>query len=396
MNTTAIFLWNRTPEKYAKVDRKKKVICINQGGTAAGKTYAIMQVLFCLAIENAGWVITVVGQDYPNLAKGSIRDSEKIAAETPFILASLDGGFNRTSKCYKFKNGSILEFTSYQTAQDAKNGKRNVLFVNEANGVQYDIFNELNLRTDKRVFIDYNPNSEFWVHEKLIGNENVAYFISNFMHNNFVSDSIVEGILKLKEKDPMLWRVYGLGQTGKIEGTVFDYRIVDEMPAQTDKRAFGLDFGFTNDPTTLVECGISDGEIYGREVIYQTGLTNRDINALFIEHGIRKSEPIFADSADPKSIYELKMYGWNIMPAEKGPDSIPYSINLLKQYGKINLTRNSQNWIKEAQNYKWKEARDGKRLPLPVDAFNHAWDACRYWALGMLKKGQTKGLLAYG
>jgi phage terminase large subunit len=234
------------------------------------------------------------------------------------------------------------------------------------------------------------------VHDKLIGNENVAYFISNFMHNNFVSDSIVEGILKLKEKDPMLWRVYGLGQTGKIEGTVFDYRIVDDMPAQTDKRAFGLDFGFTNDPTTLVECGISDGEIYGREVIYQTGLTNRDINALLIDNGIRKNEPIFADSADPKSIYELKMYGWNIMPADKGPDSIQYSINLLKQYGKINLTRNSQNWIKEAQNYKWKEARDGKRLPLPVDAFNHAWDACRYWALGMLKKGQTKGLLAYG
>jgi phage terminase large subunit len=268
--------------------------------------------------------------------------------------------------------------------------------VNEANGVHYDIFNELNLRTDKRVFIDYNPNSEFWVHEKLIGNDNVAYFISNFMHNNFVSDSIVEGILKLKEKDPMLWRVYGLGQTGKIEGTVFDYRIVDEMPYNLDKRAFGLDFGFTNDPTTLVECGISEGEIYGREVIYQTGLTNRDINALFIDYGIRKSEPIFADSADPKSIYELKMYGWNIMPAEKGPDSIPYSINLLKQYGKINLTRGSQNWIKEAQNYKWKEARDGKKLPLPVDAFNHAWDACRYWALGMLKKGQTKGLLAYG
>jgi hypothetical protein len=172
--------------------------------------------------------------------------------------------------------------------------------------------------------------------------------------------------------------------------------IVDEMPYNLDKRAFGLDFGFTNDPTTLVECGISDGEIYGRELIYQTGLTNRDINALFIEHGIRKSEPIFADSADPKSIYELKMYGWNIMPAEKGPDSIPYSINLLKQYGKMNLTRHSQNWIKEAQNYKWKEARDGKKLPLPVDAFNHAWDACRYWALGMLKKGHTKNILAYG
>jgi len=396
MNTTSVFLWNRNPEHYSKVDPTKKIICINQGGTASSKTYSIMQVLFCLAIENAGWVITVVGQDYPNLAKGSIRDSEKIAAETPFILASLDGCFNRTSKSYKFKNGSILEFTSYQTAQDAKNGKRQVLFVNEANGVHWDIFNELNLRTDKRIFIDYNPNSEFWVHEKLIGSENTAYFISNFMHNSFVSSSIVDGIIKLKEKDPMLWRVYGLGQTGKIEGAVFDYRTVDAMPYNLDKRAFGLDFGFTNDPTTLVECGLSDGEIYCREVIYQTGLTNREINALFIEHGIRKADQIFADSADPKSIYELKMYGWNVQPADKGQDSVPYSINLLKQYGTINITKQSHNWIKEAQNYKWKETRDGRKLPTPVDAFNHAWDACRYWALGVLKRGQTKGLLAYG
>lgn len=394
MNTTPVYLWNRYPEKYSTTDPKKKIICINQGGTASSKTYSIMQVLFCLAIENAGWVITVVGQDYPNLAKGSIRDSEKIAAETPFILASLDGKFNRTSKCYKFINGSVLEFTSYQTAQDAKNGKRQVLFINEANGIQYDIFNELNLRTDKRVFVDYNPNSEFWVHDKLIGTENTAYFISNFMHNSFISPTIVDGILKLKERDPMLWRVYGLGQTGKIEGTVFDYRIVDDMPKYLDKKAYGLDFGFTNDPTTLVECGISDGQVYGREVIYQTGLTNRDIHALFLENGINKRDLIFADSADPKSIFELKTYGWNILPAEKGPDSIQYSINVLKQYGTINLFRQSTNWIKEAQNYKWRETRDGRKLAVPVDAFNHAWDACRYWALGMLKK-QTKGLLAY-
>ena len=396
MNTTPIFRWNKNPELFANVDQTKKVICVNQGGTAAGKTYAIMQVLFVLAIENDGWIITVVGQDYPNLAKGSIRDSEKIVSETLFILASLDGNFNRTSKSYKFKNGYIIEFTSYQTSQDAKNGKRQVLFVNEANGVHWDIFNELNLRTDKRVFIDYNPNQEFWAHEKLIGQPQTAYFISNFMHNHFVSQSIVDGILALKEKDPMLWRVYGLGQTGKIEGAVFDYRIVEQMPTHLDKYGFGMDFGFTNDPTTLVECGVSDGEIYVREIIYQTGLTNRDINNLLKECGIRKQDTIFADSADPKSIAELKMYGWNVQPADKGADSVAYSINLIKQYGKVNISKQSTNWIKEAQNYKWKETKDGRKLPQPVDAFNHAWDACRYWALGMLKKGHSKNILAYG
>lgn len=396
MQTTSLFQWNKEPEKFRDINPNKKVVCVNQGGTSSGKTYAIMQVLFVLAIENPNWVITVVGQDYPNLAKGSIRDSERIVNETPFIQVSLDGQFNKGNKSYKFKNNSILEFATYQTSQDAKNGKRNVLFINEANGVHYDIFYELNMRTTDRVFVDFNPNQEFWVHDKLIGEPNVALFISNFEHNPFVSANIIDGILRLKEIDPMLWRVYGLGQTGKIEGTVFNYRIVEQLPEELDKRAYGLDFGFTNDPTSLVLCGLSDGQIYGRELIYQTGLTNRDINALFKEIGIRKSDQIFADSADPKSIYELKMYGWNVLPAEKGADSVPFSINLLKQYGTINLTRDSYNWIKEAQNYKWKETRDGRKLPVPIDAFNHSWDACRYWALGMLKKGNKSGLLAFG
>jgi phage terminase large subunit len=355
-----------------------------------------MQVLFVLAIKNPRWIITVVGQDYPNLAKGSIRDSQKIVADTPFIQASIEGDFNKGSKSYNFKNGSIIEFTSYQTAQDAKNGKRQVLFVNEANGIHYDIFHELEMRTDHKVFIDYNPNQEFWVHDRVVGQPNTAFFISNFEHNSFVSPNIVEGILRLKKTDPQLWRVYGLGQTGKIEGTVFDYRIVDDLPAILDKRAYGMDFGFTNDPTTLVLCGMSDGMIYGKELIYQTGMTNRDINAMLKEVGVRKSDQIFADSADPKTIQELKMYGWNILPAEKGADSIPFSINLIKQYGKINLTRDSINWIKEGQNYKWKEMRDGRKLPIPIDAFNHAWDACRYWAIGVLKKGQKGNILAYG
>jgi phage terminase large subunit len=396
MQTTCLFQWNSEPEKYCNVDPNRKVICVNQGGTSSGKTYAIMQVLFVLAIKHSRWIITVVGQDYPNLAKGSIRDSQKIVGDTPFIQASLVGDFNKGNKSYVFKNGSIIEFTSYQNSQDAKNGKRQVLFVNEANGIHYDIYHELEMRTDQKVFIDYNPNQEFWAHEKVIGTQNVALFISNYEHNAFVSPNIVESILKLKKTDPQLWRVYGLGQTGKIEGAVFDYRIVDQFPEHLDKRAFGMDFGFTNDPTTLVLCGISDGQIYGKELLYQTGMTNRDINAMFKELGVQKSDQIFADSADPKTIHELRTYGWNIIPAEKGADSISFSINLIKQYGKLNISRESLNWIKEAQNYKWRENRNGRKLAVPVDAFNHAWDACRYWALGMIKKGNKKGILAYG
>jgi phage terminase large subunit len=395
MQTTPVFLWNAEPEKYANVDNNKKIICVNQGGSSSSKTYSILQVLFKLAIENPRFVITVVGQDIPNLKRGAIRDASNIVS-TSLAIQSMIDRWNGSDKIYHFKNGSIIEFTSYESSQDAKNGKRNVLFVNEANGIDYSIFSELDLRTSYRTYIDYNPNAEFWVHEKVLKLPNVAYFISNYTHNPFISESITESIERLQFQDPQLWRVYGLGQTGKIEGLVFDYKIVDSMPQYLNKEAFGLDFGFTNDPTTLIHCGISDGKIYSREVIYQKGLTNSDINNLLRSNNISKNSIIFADSADPKSIQELKLYGWNIRPADKGPDSISYSISLLKQYGTINITKDSINFIKEAKAYKWKEERSGNRTNQPIDAFNHAWDATRYWALGMLAANKGKGLLAFG
>jgi phage terminase large subunit len=395
MQTTPVFLWNAEPEKYANVDNNKKITCVNQGGTSSSKTYSILQVLFKLAIENPRFVITVVGQDIPNLKRGAIRDASNIVS-TSLAIQSMIDRWNGSDKIYHFKNGSIIEFTSYESSQDAKNGKRNVLFVNEANGIDYSIFAELDLRTSYRTYIDYNPNAEFWVHEKVLKLPNVAYFISNYTHNPFISESITESIERLQFQDPQLWRVYGLGQTGKIEGLVFDYKIVDSMPQYMNKEAFGLDFGFTNDPTTLIHCGISDGKIYSREVIYQKGLTNSDINNLLRSNNISKNSIIFADSADPKSIQELKLYGWNIRPADKGPDSISYSISLLKQYGTINITKDSINFIKEAKAYKWKEERSGNRTNQPIDAFNHAWDATRYWALGMLSANKGKGLLAFG
>jgi phage terminase large subunit len=395
MQTTPVFLWNAEPERYANVDSNKKIICVNQGGSSSSKTYSILQVLFKLAIENQRFVITVVGQDIPNLKRGAIRDASNIVS-TSLAIQSMIDRWNGSDKIYHFKNGSIIEFTSYESSQDAKNGKRNVLFVNEANGIDYSIFAELDLRTSYRTYIDYNPNAEFWVHEKVLKLPNIAYFISNYKHNPFISESITESIERLEYQDPQLWRVYGLGQTGKIEGLVFDYKIVDSMPQYLNKEAFGLDFGFTNDPTTLIHCGISDGQIYTREVIYQKGLTNSDINNLLRSNNISKNSIIFADSADPKSIQELKLYGWNIRPADKGPDSISYSISLLKQYGTINITKDSINFIKEAKAYKWKEERSGNRTNQPIDAFNHAWDATRYWALGMLAANKGKGLLAFG
>ena len=395
MKTSPLFEWNLYPELYAPVDASKKVVVVNQGGTSSGKTYTILQVLFRLAIHSPGLTITVVGQDIPNLKRGAIRDAKNIVGNDEYIIQQIEG-YNGTDKVYNFKNGSIIEFTSYADEQDAKNGKRDILFINEANGIPYSIYNQLNIRTTYRTYLDYNPTSEFWVHEKVLPLDNVAFFISNYEHNPFISPNIVDEILRLKEIDPQLWRVYGEGQTGKIEGLVFNYRVVDQLPEYLDKVGFGMDFGFTNDPTTLIRCGLSDGEIYLDEYIYQTNLTNNDINLLMQDEGVSKKDSIFADSADPKSIRELYLMGWNITGAEKGADSIMHSINLLKSYGTINITKRSKNMLKEAQAYKWKIDKTGEKTNKPIDAFNHAWDAVRYWALGMLGKGNGRKILAYG
>jgi phage terminase large subunit len=178
MKTSALFLWNLYPERYSNIDIKKRVICVNQGGTSSGKTYSILQVLFTLAITQPNQTITIVGQDIPNLKRGAIRDSQNIINSSDYIQSQITK-YNSSDKIYYFKNNSIIEFASYENSQDAKNGKRDYLFINEANGIDYSIYSELELRTSKRIFIDYNPNFEFWVHNKVLSQNNVAYFISN-------------------------------------------------------------------------------------------------------------------------------------------------------------------------------------------------------------------------
>src|ERR1700722_687408 len=164
-------------------------IIINQGGTSSGKTCAILQALFCLASENDKQVITVAGQDIPNLKAGALRDAQNICSLSETFKAALQG-FNRTDRIFEFNNGSIIEFKSYDDAQDAKSGKRDYLFVNEANGVDWSVYCELALRTKKKIFIDYNPNSAFWVHDNLIGKPGVQLIISDHRHNPFLSDQI--------------------------------------------------------------------------------------------------------------------------------------------------------------------------------------------------------------
>ena len=376
-----VFRWN-----YNSV----KPICVNQGGTSSGKTYSILQLLIVYCLLEGNTVVTVVGQDVPNLKSGAIRDIENILNATPAFSQYLES-INRTDKIFKFINGSIIEFKSYENEQDAKSGKRQYLFVNEANGIPFSVYDQLQIRTEKQIFIDYNPTFSFWVHDELIGREDVDLFISNYKNNPFISQDVVRKIEQLKHTNPNKWKVYGLGKTGILENVIFEaVEWIPRLPTESIKRiAYGVDFGFSQDPTTIVKTVLSEGKLYGELLLYQTGLTNPEIGQAFERLGIKKgrrtTEIIMCDSAEPKSIKELKNLGWNVKGCKKGADSIRHGINSLLSYGVLQLV-NSQRWKHEQRSYIWQiNKRDGQTQNKPIDKHNHIWDAFRYSEQGIRK-----------
>jgi len=374
---------------YHKNYESKADIIVNQGGTSSGKTYAILQVLFSKAISEQ-CIITVVGQDIPNLKVGAIRDALDIINGDQAILQQLVF-YNQSNRVFTFKNSSIVEFKSYDNEQDSKSGKRDYLFVNEANGIPYNVYEQLSLRTRKQVFIDYNPDSSFWVHEKVIPLEQTELIISDHRHNPFLSDKVREKIEALKNKDEELWRVYARGITGRIEGLVFrNWNVTKEDYSDKKLIGYGMDFGFSNDPSTLIEVRMEDDELYVTELLYEANLTNNDISNRLEILGVSKGSLIVADSSEPKSIEELRRHGWTIDGVKKGKDSIMFGINLLKGY-KMNIDPGSSNLITELEQYRWRVDKTGKTLNSPEDKYNHALDALRYIIMHKFsKKGYGK------
>lgn len=368
----------------------KAKIKINQGGTWSGKTYSIIQLLCVLAIVDKNSITTVVGQDIPNLKAGPIRDFHIILKNSPKLQERIVG-YNKSDRIVEFKNGSIIEFKSFDDEQDAHSGKRTRLFINECNGVSYEIFKQLYIRTTKDVFLDYNPSSEFWVHEILLLNKDLYpstdRIISDHRHNPFLSEEQHDAIERLKFQDEETFKVYARGLTGKIEGAVLKKCfMVEDIAYPNDAKLLGggLDFGFTNDPTGFLEVRMQDGELWVREHIYETGLTNPMISELLKEINWNPRDAIVADSAEPKSIKELQDMRWKLEPAMKGPDSIKSSIEILSRF-KINYTRGSINFHKEQRKYVYKKDRkSGLATNEPIDAFNHLIDPLRYIALNKL------------
>ena len=351
-------------------------LIINQGGTSSGKTYSLMQMLFTLAISEKNRSILVVGQSVPNLKVGAITDAQNIVDSSPELQTTIKS-YNKTDRLYEFHSGSTMQFKSFNDFQDAKSGKRDYTFFNEINGIPKPIFDEIHLRTRLRTWVDYNPNEEFYIHS-YIDKPNVKFIRSWHEHNPFLSQKIRDKIEALKDIDEELYKVYGRGMTGKIEGLVFrNWEQVKAIPEGADYIGSSLDFGFTNDPTASADIYRSDGELWIIEQLYQTGLTNPDIyNAL------EKDNKYVGDSAEPKSIEELKRLGMRIEGAVKGKDSIKAGIDILKRY-KLNLI--GTNLVKEFKAYKWKvDRKTNQPINEPVDFLNHLIDGIRYVALNKL------------
>lgn len=351
-----------------------KRIVIEQGGTRSGKTYNIlMWIIFKFTTENEGLTITICRKTYPALRASCMRDFFDIL-KTYDLYKEED--HNKSNSEY-ILNGNLIEFISLDQPQKLRGRKRNLLYINEANEIHFEDWQQLIFRTTGRVIMDYNPSDEFhFIYDKIKPREDVDFFVTNYLDNPFLEEDTIREIERLKDIDFNYWKIYGLGEVGASQSIIFRANDCIDIPETATFLSMGMDFGFTNDPTTLVEVWKQGDDLYLKELLFKTGLTNRDIDNHLRLLGVERKE-IFADSAEPKSIEELYRMGWNIKPATKGQGSINIGIDMMKRY-KIHITRDSLNMIKEFKNYKWAEDKNGVVLNTPVDMFNHTIDAVRY------------------
>ena len=373
------FVYTTAIRKLRKLNKRIRVV---PGGTSAGKTYGILPILIDRAIKTAGLEISVVSETIPHLRRGAIKDFKKIMQSTGRWMRE---HWNETHLTYTFSNGSFIEFFSAEQEDKVRGPRRTHLYVNECNNITFETYHQLAIRTSVEIWLDFNPTHEFWVHTELKGESDCDWMVLTYKDNEGLPESIVTEIEKAKEKAKTSdywqnwWNVYGLGQLGMLQGVVFsNWTQVDYLPEHANLIGYGMDFGYSNDPTTLVGIYEADGKTYLDELLYRKGMSNSDIGNYMKQLEIPRSSMIYADSADPKSIAELRTYGFSVMPAQKGKDSIAYGIQLMQdEY--FHVTKRSTNMINEFRQYTWLVDKEGKTTNAPIDAFNHCVDSIRYF-----------------
>lgn len=383
---------------YQRNFNSKGKIVVNRGGTRSSKTYSLCQIAIRWLLTGRvrahqvipKGIFSIVRKTFPSLKSSALRDVIEILQDNGIAHAVRH---NKTDHTITLPgSGRYLEFFSVDQQQKVRSRGRNILYCVEGNELDYmSTFYQMLMRTKDLVFIDLNPDDPYnWINEEIETKRktkrgDVDVIISTYKDNPKLNKEHVQEIEYMKEVDEELWRVYGLGEYGKVTGLVFpNVTIVPKMPENLSNSAYGLDFGFTNDPSAFIYGGIQNKiDLYLDEIFYDRGLTNSDIAGYFRTYNVR--DEVFADSAEPKSIREIQSHGYNIRGAKKGPDSVIFGINTLKKY-KIHITERSFNMIKESRKYKWKVDSEGKPTNTPIDLFNHGWDASRYYAVMKLAR----------
>lgn len=373
-------------KKMLKMTAKKKVV---QGATSSGKTYGIIPILYDRMIKYDNLKITVVAETLPAVKEGALEIFKTFMFEENRWN---DSYWNASTLTYTRPNRSKIQFKSFDSEGKAKaSGKRDILFLNEANHIPFTIADALMIRTTNEIWLDFNADSEFWAHTETLKEPNSEFLKLTYLDNEAIPKGTLEDLMIKKAKAEQeeangargywwnWWQVYGLGNIGNLQGVVFnDWETIKELPKEAKLLGYGMDFGFTNDPTTLTAIYQHDGTYIYDEVLYSTGLLNSDISRLMTERNVNKSQVIYADSAEPKSIAELRRLGWKVLGADKGKDSINFGISKMQEH-RFKVTESSINLIKEFRNYTWATDRNGISINKPIDAYNHGIDGIRYY-----------------
>ena len=364
---------------YQTINSDKRII-VHQGGSRSGKTYAICQYLiYLLTTRKKKLIITIARKTLPALKGSVFRDFMEIAEK---VGISYFAEINKADLTFKYKN-HLVEFISLDNEMKVRGRKRTHCFLNEANEFYLEDFNQLSLRTTERMILDFNPSDVLhWIYSDICTRDDCDTFITTFEDNAFLDPEIKKEILRMKEKDADRWRVYGLGERATFkEGQIFDNWQWIDYKEFLDKEhcevAYGIDFGFSNDPTTIVEVRRKNDRLYVHELLFRKGLTNQDIFEEIKKLGLEE-EIIICDSAEPKSIEELRRLGAYCKPSQKGKGSVLNGIQVIKEYD-VFASKQSKNLLQEYQYYIWDSNRDGKSInKIKQNGQDHLMDALRY------------------
>lgn len=361
-----------------KILQLTKRIRVIQGGTSAGKTIAIMLYLADYAAMTEKTSISVIAESVPHLKRGAMRDFLNIMKGHNIYRESR---WSRSDSTYEFENGSYIEFFSADDPAKLRGARRDVLFINECNNVAHSAYEQLEVRTKKMVILDFNPVSEFWVHTEVMPHVEHDFLKLTYKDNEALDPAIIQSI-ESRKHNANWWRIYGLGEIGVKEGQVYtNWKPIKAVPKDAVLKGYGLDFGYTNNPTGIVAVWKWNNAYVLDEIEYRTGLQNRVIGQKLLDlpeaERPTKGLMVVADAAEPKSIDEIRGMGVNIIGATKGQGSVNFGIQIVQDQ-EIFYTERSINLRKEQMNYLWKLDKDGKPMNVPENIFNHLMDGTRY------------------